>query len=156
MLTLPLGRHPPRQTPPLGRQPPGQTPPRQTAPDSHCSGRYASYWNAFLLVSAKWTPDSGVIKKWYGGTVVSIACAHSASWPRLRLCRVFIGNCSWGVMKLLGGAALRNTVGDALGCRGRTAALKGGGEGKGFGMDVGDAVHCLTGKKCDQNSVFHP
>ena len=29
----------------------GQTLPRQTPPlrDSHCSGRYASYWNAFLL-----------------------------------------------------------------------------------------------------------
>ena len=58
------GVHPPRQTPPLGRQPPpGQTPPsgrhppRQIPPwadtsppqDSHCSGRYASYWNAFLF-----------------------------------------------------------------------------------------------------------
>ena len=30
-----------RQTPPLGRH----TPP----PDGHCSGRYASYWNAFLF-----------------------------------------------------------------------------------------------------------
>ena len=51
------GRHPPGQIPPS----PGQTPradiPRQTPPlgrhpspaDSHCSGRYASYWNAFLL-----------------------------------------------------------------------------------------------------------
>ena len=71
--THPLGRHPPRQTPtlgkhppwedspppgrhpqtdrPLGRHPPGRHPPRQTTPhprDSHCSGRYASYWNAFL------------------------------------------------------------------------------------------------------------
>ena len=29
-----------------GRHPPGQTPP---PPDGHCSGRYASYWNAFLF-----------------------------------------------------------------------------------------------------------
>ena len=28
----------------------GYTPPRQTPlPDGHCSGRYASYWNAFLV-----------------------------------------------------------------------------------------------------------
>ena len=37
----PLGRHPPNQTISLGRHPP----PR----DGHCSGRYASYWNVFLL-----------------------------------------------------------------------------------------------------------
>ena len=38
-----------RQTPSLGRlgrQPPGQTPPPPR--HSYCSGRYASYWNAFL------------------------------------------------------------------------------------------------------------
>ena len=62
----PLGRHPPADTPlgkhPLGRRPradtppTGQTPPMQTPPaecmlayDGHCSGRYASYWNAFLF-----------------------------------------------------------------------------------------------------------
>ena len=43
---------PPRQTP-TGQTPPtpGRHPPGQTLPpsDSHCSGRYASYWNAFLL-----------------------------------------------------------------------------------------------------------
>ena len=45
---LPLGRHPPtsrqtppRQTPPLGRHPSPQ--------NDHCSGQYASYWNAFLF-----------------------------------------------------------------------------------------------------------
>ena len=62
--TYPLGRYPPgRYTPPppagtpLGRytQPgmytPGQVHPldRYTPHDSHCIGRYASYWNAFLL-----------------------------------------------------------------------------------------------------------
>ena len=55
----PLGRHPSRQTPswadtPPGRHPPRQTPPSQTPPgrppNGHCSGRYASYWNAFLFV----------------------------------------------------------------------------------------------------------
>ena len=58
----PPGKTPPRQTPPPGRHPPGQTPPqadtspRQTPPgqtppgDDHCSGRYTSYWNAFLFV----------------------------------------------------------------------------------------------------------
>ena len=52
------------QTPPLGTHPradtlwadipweAGSTPPhgsRKHNPDGHCSGRYASYWNAFLL-----------------------------------------------------------------------------------------------------------
>ena len=37
-------RHPPRQTPPVADW---QTPP--PPPDGHCSGRYASYRNAFLL-----------------------------------------------------------------------------------------------------------
>ena len=40
-LTPPLA-HTPRQTPP-GRHPP-------PFGDCHCSGRYASYWNAFLLL----------------------------------------------------------------------------------------------------------
>ena len=49
---------PPGQTPP-GQTPPRQTPPGQTpcpvhagytpSPSSHCCGRYASYWNAFLF-----------------------------------------------------------------------------------------------------------
>ena len=49
----PVGRYTPGQTTPLcrhtppGRQPPGQTPPPR---DGYCSGRYASYWNAFLLI----------------------------------------------------------------------------------------------------------
>ena len=44
----PLGRHPHWV---LGRPPPVDTRPRQTLPqaDGYCSGRYASYWNAFLL-----------------------------------------------------------------------------------------------------------
>ena len=42
---LPLGRHPPRQTPLLGKHPLGRYPP----PDGYRSGRYASHWNAFLL-----------------------------------------------------------------------------------------------------------
>ena len=39
---------PPRQTPP-GQTLPRQTPPPVPPPDGHCSGRYASYWNASLL-----------------------------------------------------------------------------------------------------------
>ena len=54
-------RHPPCRPPPgrpPGRLPPEQTPPAQcilgyTPPHTHtggyCSGRYASYWNAFLF-----------------------------------------------------------------------------------------------------------
>ena len=46
------GRHPPGQTPPwadtpLGRHPPWADTPSPTG--GHCRGRYASYWNAFLL-----------------------------------------------------------------------------------------------------------
>ena len=37
--------NPPRQTPPR-QTPPGRPPPR----DGHCSGWYASYWNAFLFI----------------------------------------------------------------------------------------------------------
>ena len=47
----PLGRYSPIQPPTPGRHPPGQTTPlSQTPPlpNGHCSGRYASYWNAFL------------------------------------------------------------------------------------------------------------
>ena len=38
-----LGRH----LPPLGKHPPGHKP-HPPPRDGHCSGRYASYWNAFL------------------------------------------------------------------------------------------------------------
>ena len=51
-----LGRHPlPGQMPPFTRQTPpslGSYPPLGRHPpprDGHCSGRYASYWNALLL-----------------------------------------------------------------------------------------------------------
>ena len=63
----PLGTHPPDRHP-LGRYPPPARPPGQTPPlgrdpskagrhppppkDSHCSGRYVCYWNAFLLVNS--------------------------------------------------------------------------------------------------------
>ena len=39
-----MSGRPPGQTP----HPPGQTPPPQA--DGYCSGRYASYWNVFLLL----------------------------------------------------------------------------------------------------------
>ena len=61
--TSPLGADPPgADTPPdqtlpeqtllQSRHPPGSRPPRSRHPlprDGHCCGRYASYWNAFLL-----------------------------------------------------------------------------------------------------------
>ena len=54
---LPLGRHPPTpgQTPPWADTPLARHPPLPyTSPpaDGHCSGRYASYWNAFLFVNS--------------------------------------------------------------------------------------------------------
>ena len=44
----------PKQAPLPGRHPTGETLPGQTSPSpwalhGHCSGRYASYWNAFLF-----------------------------------------------------------------------------------------------------------
>ena len=48
----PLGRHTPSWADsPLGRQPPWVDTPWAEIPTSedHCSGRYASYWNAFLF-----------------------------------------------------------------------------------------------------------
>ena len=51
----PLGRHleadTPRQTPPLADTHP---------PDGHCSGRCASYWNAFLFFTCACSPRSWV------------------------------------------------------------------------------------------------
>ena len=55
----PPGTRPPEQTPPGTRPPPEQTPQEQTPPreaDSSIrstNGRYASYWNAFLLLDKK-------------------------------------------------------------------------------------------------------
>ena len=49
----PQSRHPLEQTPPQVRHPPEQTPPPPPAADSSIrstSGRYPSYWNAFLFV----------------------------------------------------------------------------------------------------------
>ena len=50
----PRSRHPPpEQTPPRADNPREQTPPQSRHPpprNSHCCGRYASYWNAFLLI----------------------------------------------------------------------------------------------------------
>ena len=45
------GIHPPRADTPLGRHAPwADTPWADTPPaDGHCSGRYGSYWNAFLF-----------------------------------------------------------------------------------------------------------
>ena len=59
----PLGRPPcgQTQTPPLGRHtPPGQTP---LPPAGHDTGRYASYWNAFLLEILSLTTRSQRPKK---------------------------------------------------------------------------------------------
>ena len=53
-----LGHTPlPGQTPPLGRDPGRHPPGRHTHIPSaygHCSGRYASYWNAFLYWELYW------------------------------------------------------------------------------------------------------
>ena len=61
----PPGQTPPaRQTPPSGRHPhQADTPIRQTPPppDSYCSGRYASYWNAFLFLVMRLIQDSLIL-----------------------------------------------------------------------------------------------
>ena len=44
-----LFRHPPGQTSPFGQTPPWEDNPLPPS-DGPCSGRYTSYWNAFLLL----------------------------------------------------------------------------------------------------------
>ena len=47
----PSGQTPLRRYPPSDIHTPGQTPPQADLPeDGHCSGWYASYWNAFLFL----------------------------------------------------------------------------------------------------------
>ena len=48
-----LDRDPPGQRPLLDRDPPTETP-GQRSPHTVTSGRYASYWNAFLFSSSEW------------------------------------------------------------------------------------------------------
>ena len=51
--TPPWADNPPGQTPPWTNTPPQQTPTLSRPPslrDGHCSGRYASYWIAFLFI----------------------------------------------------------------------------------------------------------
>ena len=51
--TPPPGRHPRTDTPPLGTHPSDRHCPQEDTPpppNGHCSGRYASYWNAFFFV----------------------------------------------------------------------------------------------------------
>ena len=56
----PPGRHTPGQTHPLGRHPPWADTSPPNPGDGHCSGRYASYWNALLsLVSL--TSDTTIL-----------------------------------------------------------------------------------------------
>ena len=73
-----LGRHLPRQTLPPGRHPLSSacldtyTPTAQCmlGYDEHCSGRYASYWNAFLFpckLSYKNVKSNHSPRKWRGG-----------------------------------------------------------------------------------------
>ena len=77
----PPGQRPPGPTPPgqthsldkhpLGRHPPtwaDTRPPRQRPPsDGHCSGRYASYWNAFLFLNVT-TEEKGELGCYIFGT----------------------------------------------------------------------------------------
>ena len=72
----PRDRHPRRQTPPpLGRTPSGQTPPRLK------SGRYASYWNAFLLSLFSFTV-SWLVEQTRGYNLIP----STASWTVRRWC----------------------------------------------------------------------
>ena len=69
----PSSRHPPEQTPPRSRHPPEQTPPRSRHPRPDTSpgirsmsGRYASYWNAFMLtvLSMLLRRRNGLVSVW--------------------------------------------------------------------------------------------
>ena len=75
------------QVHPPGSTPPGKhTPPRSTTPDSHCSRRYASYWNAFLLSWSFW--QNIFIKK----ECIPVGCLLPTHWPYAGVC--FLGGVS--------------------------------------------------------------
>ena len=72
-----LGRQPPSpwqaDTPtPAARQPSWQA---NTLPDGHCSGRYASYWNAFLL------PPTNIVCEGYVFTGVCLSTGGGVCIP---------------------------------------------------------------------------
>ena len=85
---------------PLGRQTPGRHPPGQTfswantpPPDGYCSGRYASYWNTFLLdlllILIVSCFEAAIVTYWWWigvGAVVSTEFEHQASvkLPQIR------------------------------------------------------------------------
>ena len=78
----PPGADPPGQTPPRDQALPSpeQTPPEQTPPqgdDCRC-GRYASYWNAFLL-NRKW-----FISSWMC-TIVCSLLSYSLFWNSFQI-----------------------------------------------------------------------
>ena len=61
------GIHTPQQTPPPGRPP---------AADGHCSGRYASYWNAFLFGQIIYNVGSFA---WFRNTSVAVSISASVN-----------------------------------------------------------------------------
>ena len=80
---------PPADTHSLGRHPLGRHPPPQ---DGHCSGRYASYWNAFLLI---FTGQNEVLAK----VIFSQACVILSMGQCLGRFSNFLG----GVLQFLRG-----------------------------------------------------
>ena len=80
---------PPADTHSLGRHPLGRHPPPQ---DGHCSGRYASYWNAFLLI---FTGRNEVLAK----VIFSQACVILS----MGRCLGRFSNFSGGVLQFLRG-----------------------------------------------------
>ena len=76
----PLGRPPIRQTHPLGRHP---TPPS----DGYCSGRYASYWNAFLYI---YRTTRISVKAYFCITRLHLHTKHIFSFPECLMIRTLI------------------------------------------------------------------
>ena len=86
-------RIPSGQTPPAGQTSLRQTPPSRHPPprDSHCSGRYASYWNAFLYWQhLRKVPECHLISLIQGALVI----VHSMydTWLTLKILPYKISN----------------------------------------------------------------
>ena len=78
---------------PRGRHPPGQTPPRDRHPppaDGHCSGWYASYWNAFLLLQAKISQNWCIASSFWRGRGVTPTDTRPKKWTEMLLNILFI------------------------------------------------------------------
>ena len=73
----PLGRYPTRQTSPQADTPLGRHPLGRHSPDGNWSGRYASYWNAFLFEKVVFLSLDSNISFYKNYTQVTLTCCSA-------------------------------------------------------------------------------